>query len=229
MLHTKFRGNRPASSGEEDFWRVFTIYGHGGHLGHVTQMPRTKYCSPYPRRLHIKFDLYRPSSFEEEDVWNCLRRTTDDGRRTDADGRTPDHGYPISSPMSLWLRWAKNIQLSTIRKDGKEPLHFVNSATTWWILASFPPWLSSCLQTALEQGYKWKLSSCDDVKKSKQNSAKIIHRNTALKSTFSILLCNNSEQTYFSVCALGFQHHLRNPANVNARKNKFDPYITKKT
>ena len=27
MLHTKFRGNRSASSGEEDFWRVFTIYG----------------------------------------------------------------------------------------------------------------------------------------------------------------------------------------------------------
>ena len=28
-----------------------------------------------------------------------------DGRTT-----TTDHGYPISSPMSLWLRWAKNIQ-----------------------------------------------------------------------------------------------------------------------
>ena len=23
------------------------------------------------------------------------------------DGRTPEHGYPISSPMSLRLRWAK--------------------------------------------------------------------------------------------------------------------------
>ena len=33
MLHTKFRGNRPAGSGEED-----TIYGHGGHLGHVTSI-----------------------------------------------------------------------------------------------------------------------------------------------------------------------------------------------
>ena len=51
MLHTKFRENRPAGSGEEDFLRVFTIYGRGGHLGHVTQMPRTKYRSPYPRRL----------------------------------------------------------------------------------------------------------------------------------------------------------------------------------
>ena len=38
MLHTKFRGNRPAGSGEEDFLRVFTIYGRGGHLGHVTSI-----------------------------------------------------------------------------------------------------------------------------------------------------------------------------------------------
>ena len=63
MLHTKFRENRPAGSGEEDFRRVLTIYGRGGHLGHVTQMPHTKYCSPYPRRLHIKFGFDRPSGF----------------------------------------------------------------------------------------------------------------------------------------------------------------------
>ena len=36
MLHTKFRENQPSGSGEEDFLRVFTIYGCGGHLGHVT-------------------------------------------------------------------------------------------------------------------------------------------------------------------------------------------------
>ena len=38
MLHTKFRENRPAGSGEEDFLRVFSIHGHGGHLGHVTRI-----------------------------------------------------------------------------------------------------------------------------------------------------------------------------------------------
>ena len=38
MLHTKFHGNRPAGSGEEDFYRVFAIYEHGGHLGHVTSI-----------------------------------------------------------------------------------------------------------------------------------------------------------------------------------------------
>ena len=82
VLHTKFRGNQSAGSGEEDFWRVFTIYGRGGHLGHVTQMPRTNFRSPYPMRLHIKFGFDWPSGFREEDVWNCERRT-DDGRRTD--------------------------------------------------------------------------------------------------------------------------------------------------
>ena len=38
MLHTKFCGNRSAHSREEDFLRVFTICGHGGHLGHVTSI-----------------------------------------------------------------------------------------------------------------------------------------------------------------------------------------------
>ena len=68
MLHTKFRENWPTGSGEEDFLRVFTIYGRGGHLGHVTQMPQTKYCSPYPRRLNIKFGFDRTSGFGEEDL-----------------------------------------------------------------------------------------------------------------------------------------------------------------
>ena len=63
MLHIKFRENRPAGYGEEDLCRVFTIYGRCGHLGHVTHMPRTKLCSPYPRRLHIKFGFDRPSGF----------------------------------------------------------------------------------------------------------------------------------------------------------------------
>ena len=37
MLHTKFYGNQPVSSGEEDFLRVCTIYGSGS-LGHVTKI-----------------------------------------------------------------------------------------------------------------------------------------------------------------------------------------------
>ena len=46
MLHTKFLVNRPAGSGEEDFLVVFTIVGHGGHLGHVTLISRSNFRSP---------------------------------------------------------------------------------------------------------------------------------------------------------------------------------------
>ena len=38
MLHTKSQGYWPSGSGEEDFLRVLTIYGRGGHLGHVTKI-----------------------------------------------------------------------------------------------------------------------------------------------------------------------------------------------
>ena len=37
MLHTKFQGHGSIGSGEEDFFNVFTIYGHGSHVGHVTR------------------------------------------------------------------------------------------------------------------------------------------------------------------------------------------------
>ena len=62
MLHTKFRENRPASSGE-DFLRVFTIYGHGGHLGHVTRIMLTNFYFLLSERLHTKFGSEWPSSF----------------------------------------------------------------------------------------------------------------------------------------------------------------------
>ena len=68
MLHTKFRENWPAGSGEKDFGSVFNIYGRGGHLGHVTQVPQTNFHSPYPRRLHIKFGFDWPRNFGEEDL-----------------------------------------------------------------------------------------------------------------------------------------------------------------
>ena len=54
MLQTKFHGNRPTDSGEENFLRVFTIYGHGGHLGHVTKMSQKKHLFPLPKEAPHK-------------------------------------------------------------------------------------------------------------------------------------------------------------------------------
>ena len=36
MLHAKFQDHRTSGYGEEVFFKIFTIYGHCGHLGHVT-------------------------------------------------------------------------------------------------------------------------------------------------------------------------------------------------
>ena len=55
MLHTKFRGNQPAGSGVENFQRVFTIYGHGGHLGHVTSIILSDFYFLVPESFHKKF------------------------------------------------------------------------------------------------------------------------------------------------------------------------------
>ena len=63
MLHTKFRENRPAGSGEEDFSMVFTIYGHGSHLGHVTRIMYTNFHFLVPESFHTKFNSEWSSSF----------------------------------------------------------------------------------------------------------------------------------------------------------------------
>ena len=50
MLHTKFRENQPAGSGE-----VFTIYGRSGHLGHVTSIMSSDFHFLVPESFHTKF------------------------------------------------------------------------------------------------------------------------------------------------------------------------------
>ena len=67
MLHAKIQTHRPSGSGE-DFLKVFAIYSHGGHLGHVTLTNYTSFHSLFLRMLHIKFGFDWPSGFREEDV-----------------------------------------------------------------------------------------------------------------------------------------------------------------
>ena len=68
MIHAKFQDHRTYGSGEEDFLKVFTIYRHGSHLGHVTWTIYINFLSALPRRLHIKFGFDWLSGFRGEDV-----------------------------------------------------------------------------------------------------------------------------------------------------------------
>ena len=67
MLHTKFRGNFPNGSEDEDFLRVLPYMGWlPSRL--CDQEAANKFSFPHPWRLHIKFGFDWPSCFEEEDV-----------------------------------------------------------------------------------------------------------------------------------------------------------------
>ena len=62
MLHTKFRENWPAGS-REDFLRVFTIYGYGGHLGHVTSIMSSDFHFLVLETFHTKFGSDKNRNF----------------------------------------------------------------------------------------------------------------------------------------------------------------------
>ena len=68
MPHAKFQDNMTFGSGAEGFLKVFTIYGHGSHLGHVTCIIYINFLSYFPKRFHIKFGIDWPSDFREIDV-----------------------------------------------------------------------------------------------------------------------------------------------------------------
>ena len=65
MLHAKFEDPRLSGPGEDIFLRFFTIYGHCGHLGHVTWIINIHIASNFLRMLHIKFGFDLLSGFRE--------------------------------------------------------------------------------------------------------------------------------------------------------------------
>ena len=73
------------------FGRVFTTYGRGGQLGHVTWIIYIHFRSPFLWRLPINLSLIG-QAVSEEKIFEIV-----DGRRTD-DGATPEYGYALSSP-----------------------------------------------------------------------------------------------------------------------------------
>ena len=83
MLHTKFRGNRPAGSGKEDFKRDFTICGHGGHLGHGTSIMSSDFHFPVPESFHK--NLVQIGKVVSEKIWFELLFVHDLGQRSKND------------------------------------------------------------------------------------------------------------------------------------------------
>ena len=67
MLHAKFQIIDLLVL-EKKILKVFAIYSHGGHLGHVTLTIDTKFHCPFLTMLHIKFGFDWPSGFREGDV-----------------------------------------------------------------------------------------------------------------------------------------------------------------
>ena len=63
---------------EKNILEVFTIYGHGGYLGHVTRTIYTYFRLPFSRRLPVKFGFVWPSGLDE--FFEKCGPTTD-GRR----------------------------------------------------------------------------------------------------------------------------------------------------
>ena len=78
MLHTKFRENRPASSGNRFLKGFYHIWAWRPSWS-CDPDGTNKISFPLPKRLHIKFGFDWPSSFGEEDL---LETTTTDGRQT---------------------------------------------------------------------------------------------------------------------------------------------------
>ena len=94
MLHTKFRGNQPAGSGE-DFLRFLPYMGQPSwscDLDHLYKL-----LFPLPKEAPHNIWLLLAKRFQRR---RRVKMLDDD----DNDNDGPEHGYTISSPMSLQLR-----------------------------------------------------------------------------------------------------------------------------
>ena len=93
MLHTKFCGNRPAGSG---FLKGFYLIWAWRPSWSCDPDAANKISFPLPKEVPHKIWLRLAKRFRRRRSLSVV----DDAD----DGRTADHEYPISSPMSLWLR-----------------------------------------------------------------------------------------------------------------------------
>ena len=60
MPHSKFYFNQSIGLREDRFLKVFTMYGHGRYLGHVTSTIYINFGSLFPKMFHMKFGFDWP-------------------------------------------------------------------------------------------------------------------------------------------------------------------------
>ena len=94
-LHTKFKGLRPFGSREEDFLRFLPYMGMAAILVRWPG-PLEQFLFPHPMEAPYKIWLWLAQWFLRRRVWPLPTMTRE------------AYTYPISSPVSLQLRWAKN-------------------------------------------------------------------------------------------------------------------------
>ena len=60
--------------------KIFTIYGHGSHLGHVTSIMSSDFHFLVPESFHKKFGLDRHSSLRKSGLNFCVFMTFGQGQ-----------------------------------------------------------------------------------------------------------------------------------------------------
>ena len=73
MLHSKFRGNR-------QFLRDFTIYGPGGHLGHLTSIMSSDFHILVPESFHKNLVQISKVNTEKSGLNFCMYTTLGQGQ-----------------------------------------------------------------------------------------------------------------------------------------------------
>ena len=95
MLHSKFLGHQPFGSGEEVLLRFLP------HLGHLGNVIRTVWTLLFPHLKEAPYEIWFWLT-----QWILRKRSLKILTQTHTYGRQKPT-YPISSPLSLWLSWAK--------------------------------------------------------------------------------------------------------------------------
>ena len=121
MIHTKFHGNRSTGSREEDFWRVFTIYGAWRPCWSCDQHHVNIFSFPCILKLAYKIWLWLASGFWEKQVLSFVCKWHWPRSRNDL-----DHQYTHLFIFSVGFR----SQATYSEKSRSTQGHHLNKL--WW-------------------------------------------------------------------------------------------------